>query len=503
MQRRKVLFGLFVATLMLVTLVIPASGTVSPEELIAVLAPGGTVSETKEVFVPPKPPTADVVFSFDLTGSMWGIISTAKAQALNIMASLDAIPDVDIQFGVMSYMDYPNTYNSCGYYATYGDSTVDYAYSLDQSVTTDVTAVAAAINGLTIGSGYDGPQDYTRIFYESYADPNVAWRDGAKRILLNFGDNVPHDCDLNEGVTSGIWTTGGDPGRDEIMFTADDLDLQTVLAEMATNGVVLLEAHTTTYASTHWDYWTGLTGGSRFLTGSASLPDDIVAAVTSALEAPMVYGLHLEASAGFESWVDSVSPGSIDVDPGDAGATVSFDLTLRVPDGTLPGIYNFTVSALDGVGVSYGEQAVTIVVYDPTAGFVTGGGWIDSPAGAYKPDPTLSGKANFGFVSKYKKGEDLPMGHTEFQFHAGDLNFSSDSYDWLLITGSDYARFKGVGTINGEGPYKFMLWAGDGDPDTFRIRIWEEDEATGVEIDIYDNGFNQPIAQGSIVIHTK
>jgi hypothetical protein len=49
--------------------------------------------------------------------------------------------------------------------------------------------------------------------------------------------------------------------------------------------------------------------------------------------------------------------------------------------------------------------------------------------------------------------------------------------------------------------YQFMLWAGDGSPDTFRIRIWWE--AGGVENDIYDNGADQPIGAGNIVIHTK
>ncbi len=102
-----------------------------------------------------------------------------------------------------------------------------------------------------------------------------------------------------------------------------------------------------------------------------------------------------------------------------------------------------------------------VVVYDPSAGFVAGGGWIDSPAGVYTADPPLTGKANFGFVSKYKKGAPVPTGNTEFQFKAGNLNFHSTSYDWLLITGSDYAKFKGTGAINGEGEYKFMLWDGD------------------------------------------
>ena len=65
------------------------------------------------------------------------------------------------------------------------------------------------------------------------------------------------------------------------------------------------------------------------------------------------------------------------------------------------------------------------------------------------------------------------------------------------------AQFKGEGTINGEGDYKFMLWGGDGDPDTFRIRIWTEAEETAEEIVTYDNGSDQALAGGSIVVHTK
>ena len=62
-------------------------------------------------------------------------------------------------------------------------------------------------------------------------------------------------------------------------------------------------------------------------------------------------------------------------------------------------IYDVCLTVYDGYEQ---DTACTIaVVYDPSAGFVTGGGWIDSPEGAYIPDPSLTGKANFGFVSKY------------------------------------------------------------------------------------------------------
>ncbi len=139
-----------------------------------------------------------------------------------------------------------------------------------------------------------------------------------------------------------------------------------------------------------------------------------------------------------------------------------------------------------------------IVVTDTVGGFVTGGGWINSPEGAYVPDPTLTGKASFGFVAKYKKGAAVPAGNSEFQFRAAQLNFHSTSYDWLLVTGNNFARFKGTGTVNGENGYIFLIWARDGDPDTFRIRIWKVDGSV-----IYDNGSHQPISAGSIIVHAN
>jgi hypothetical protein len=115
-----------------------------------------------------------------------------------------------------------------------------------------------------------------------------------------------------------------------------------------------------------------------------------------------------------------------------------------------------------------------------------------------------AGKATFGFVSKYKKGASVPTGNTQFTFRTGDLSFHSDTYDWLVVTGSNYAKFKGEGTVNGAPAptgdlYKFQIWAGDNDPDTFRIKIWYED---GGEVVVYDNGMDQGIGGGQIMIQT-
>jgi parallel beta-helix repeat protein len=185
-------------------------------------------------------------------------------------------------------------------------------------------------------------------------------------------------------------------------------------------------------------------------------------------------------------------------DFGDSNTGTGVTSTHIYPDA---GIYDVCLTVNDGY-VDSVEVCTIAVIYDPDGGFVTGGGWIDSPEGAYMPEPTLTGKATFGFVSKYKKGANTPTGNTEFQFHAGDLNFHSSSYEWLVVTGSDYAKFKGSGTINGMGDYRFSLWAGDDEPDTFRIKIWEEDEF-GTEAVTYDNGMDQAISRGSIKIHTN
>jgi PKD repeat protein len=154
------------------------------------------------------------------------------------------------------------------------------------------------------------------------------------------------------------------------------------------------------------------------------------------------------------------------------------------------GIYTITVTVTDKNG-GIGSNTTTsfVVVYDPNGGFVTGGGWINSPVGAYVADGSLAGKATFGFVSKYKKGQSVPDGNTEFQFHAAGMNFASTAYEWLVLAGAR-AQYKGTGTINGAGNYGFMLTAidgsvnGGGGTDRFRIKIWDNNNGGAI---VYDN----------------
>lgn len=174
------------------------------------------------------------------------------------------------------------------------------------------------------------------------------------------------------------------------------------------------------------------------------------------------------------------------------------------------GVYIVNLILIDSCEIIYTQEYKYVVIYDPEGGFVTGNGIIYSPVGASTIFPNTEGYASFGFVSKYDKKKVSPKGNTEFQFDAGNLDFVSTDYDWLVVSGSK-AKFKGRGSINGDYGYQFMVSAIDGDlkqngdPDIFRIKIWVEesqeviyDNEMGVSI---DQDPTSQISEGSIVVH--
>jgi PKD repeat protein len=234
---------------------------------------------------------------------------------------------------------------------------------------------------------------------------------------------------------------------------------------------------------------------------------------------PTMVGSTFEASALLAG---SDDPGSYSAewdwgDETDSSGELSSDgeniLVSGSHEYTTAGVYTVKLTVSHGEVPFQEAEFQYVVVYDPSEGFVTGGGWIDSPAGAYAADPTLTGKATFGFVSKYKKGANVPTGNTEFHFNVADLKFRSTEYQWLVIAGPK-AKFKGTGTINGSGNYGFMITAVDADltpstdVDLFRIKIWDIDNGNVI---VYDNQMGEPddsdlataIGGGSIKIHKK
>ena len=174
---------------------------------------------------------------------------------------------------------------------------------------------------------------------------------------------------------------------------------------------------------------------------------------------------------------------SIGVTFTDAGTADTHTLTVDWGDGTTgssathayasAGLYTVTATVQDDDG-GVATRAATdfIVVFDPSAGFATGGGWFTTP----------SGKAHFAFVVRYQDGVIGRGASVDFQVQGSDLALSSESVDWLVLS-PGIARVRGVGSLeNRAGAYGFQLTAIDGAPDAFRIKIWDASGAL-----VYDN----------------
>lgn len=238
----------------------------------------------------------------------------------------------------------------------------------------------------------------------------------------------------------------------------------------------------------------------------ADLPSDPVGVGTAvSLRAAFTDAGVLDTHSAVIDWGDgSTSAGSLSQGSGSGSVSGTHAYTAA-------GVYAVTVTVTDNDGDSGSSLYEYVVVFDPDGGFVTGGGWVDVPAASYTGDLAAAGPARFGFVSKYLPGRVEPDGSTQFQFRAAGLNFHSNDYDWLVISGPR-AQYKGEGTLNRDGGYCFLLTATDGDVnggdglDRFRLKIWECDtDAIVFDNQMADADDADPTAvtQGSIVIHKK
>ena len=253
----------------------------------------------------------------------------------------------------------------------------------------------------------------------------------------------------------------------------------------------------------------GKTGSGTFVV----TVQDTTPPVISSLTSPGLFAVRTPAAVS-ASFSDEVGVESITFDWDDD----SQDTVLTNPASPITashsyaaaGVYLITVTVKDEAGNSVSQAFQYMVISDPDAGFVTGGGWINSKTGAYVPNAAVTGKAHFGFTAKYKKDSAVPSGNLQFQ--VGNLKFDSTNSEWLVVSGSK-VQYKGSGTINGAGHYGFLLTATDGQMaggggiDGFRIKIRDKNDGERV---VYDNAAGsetisgsptQAIAGGSIVIH--
>jgi hypothetical protein len=313
-----------------------------------------------------------------------------------------------------------------------------------------------------------------------------------------------------EDETGWSWAVSG-PGSENCSF--DDATLKTPVLTCLDDAELALTVDVQIGSALEFEEYEGT------ITVANVAPT--VGPVTGAPAEPVPLNTTVAIEAAF------TDPGVLDthtaeIDWGDG--TVS---TLAVPQedgaGTVsgshvyatPGVFPIVVTVTDDDGGSDSSLYEYVVVYDPSGGSVTGGGWIDSPAGACALNESCmnaTGRATFGFVSRFRPGRTVPDGNTQFQFKAGGIDFKSTAYEWLVVAGAR-AQFKGSGAIDGAGDYGFLLSAidgsvnGGGGVDRFRIKIWETD---GGQV-VYDNQMGDAddaaaateLGGGSIRIHRR
>ena len=140
---------------------------------------------------PVIPPTPDILFLADTTGSMGSAISTVQSdltQAGGIIQSVLAVRS-NAAFGAANYRDV-----AC-------DGALGYVR--DQAMTTSLETIQAAVNHWTapIGAGCDTPEDQLYALHRIATDPagegelgtDPGWRPGSTRIVVWFGDSNGHD----------------------------------------------------------------------------------------------------------------------------------------------------------------------------------------------------------------------------------------------------------------------------------------------------------------------
>jgi von Willebrand factor type A domain/PKD domain len=130
----------------------------------------------------------DIAFLIDTTGSMGSSIDSAKAAATQLISEVQARTS-SARFAVIDYRDFPERTG-----ASY-----DYPAQLDQDFTSAGDLAAAAIQGLSLGFGGDGPETMFSALDMAYG---LSWRPGVKKMTIVLADAPPLSPEPISGFTA-------------------------------------------------------------------------------------------------------------------------------------------------------------------------------------------------------------------------------------------------------------------------------------------------------------
>lgn len=187
------------------------------------------------------------------------------------------------------------------------------------------------------------------------------------------------------------------------------------------------------------------------ITAKSSLPSGLADNSTLNVSADFSDPGTLDTHTGTFSWGDGTSTPAV-VAESDGSGRASGSHAYQEP-----GEYTISLELCDDDEGCTTTSFGAIFVFDPDD-FVTGGGWVTSPADAWIDDRAHTGKLTFGFVVRYDHSGDV-RGNLQVQLHKG-LNLHSSSFDTLFIS-DGVAEFTGEGLLNGEPGAQFRVIAFD------------------------------------------
>jgi Mg-chelatase subunit ChlD len=150
---------------------------------------------TQQTGVSAQAPRVEVVFVLDTTGSMGGLIDTAKEKIWSIATTMaQADPAPAISMGLVAYRDR-------------GDAYVTRVVDL----TRDLDAMYMALTQFTADGGGDGPESVNRALHDAIYD--VSWSDDPQsyKVVFLVGDAPPH-MDYHEARYPEIAAAAADRG---------------------------------------------------------------------------------------------------------------------------------------------------------------------------------------------------------------------------------------------------------------------------------------------------
>lgn len=334
-MKKKLLLNALLLGSLVVAPAIAAADSISPSTFSATVGIGQTATVHKTVTVSQGGPTSalvDVMFLFDTTGSMGGLISSAQSQASTILGNLSSYGSV--RYAVSDYRDFPE--------GDFGGSG-DYAYQNHLNVPGTAAAAQTAINGLSIGWGNDLPE--SNLYALQHAATDTAWRTSSNRFVVWFGDSPGH--------------TAADGGS----YATENVTLANTTAALTANNIKV-EAINIATGSTGIDA-TGQASAIATATSgayySSVAPSTISTVIASAISSSFsnYHQVTLDLSgvpAGVGVALTPVSySGSYDRRE---DRTFDFDLTFT---GITAGTYNFDVNALvDGGIIAVEGDSITV-----------------------------------------------------------------------------------------------------------------------------------------------